>query len=107
MVSQPKPEDEKNRRGRAYQCLKCGYTGNREQAGSHVVKSHFQADEVPFTCTLCLYRCETRRLVGRHAKGYAPHLQKVDALKLLGGEVGSEQFIKTGSEAKTVQEGII
>ena len=66
-------------RGRAYQCLPCYHKEGRvliSEKGrieDHILKNHVKLDEVPFYCSLCLFRCHSQQQLNRHVTAYARH----------------------------------
>lgn len=60
------------RRGRAYQCLRCHYQEGRRvvdikcRLEDHVLRNHVPLEEVPFFCSLCLYKCQQREQILSH-----------------------------------------
>lgn len=66
-------------RGRAYQCLPCYHKEGRvviNEKGrieDHILKTHVKLDEVPFYCSLCLFRCHSLQQLNKHVTAYARH----------------------------------
>lgn len=68
-----------NKRGRAYQCLRCLHRTGKEMVDAryrvenHILKTHLSLDEVPHYCTLCLFRCQKRADLEDHVRSYRRH----------------------------------
>ena len=66
-------------RGRAYQCLPCYHKEGRvviNEKGrieDHILKNHVKLDEVPYYCSLCLFRCHSLQQLNKHVTAYARH----------------------------------
>ena len=66
-------------RGRAYQCLPCYHKEGRvviNEKGrieNHILKNHVKLDEVPYYCSLCLFRCHSLQQLNKHVTAYARH----------------------------------
>ena len=57
------------KKGRVYQCVLCGTSGNKRALVWHVLKVHAPFARVPFTCTLCHYRAQRNASLRSHANG--------------------------------------
>ena len=64
------------KRGRAYQCKKCCYIGERKRTEGHIYKHHISLEEAPFYCTLCLFRSTKQEDLVKHVKNFLPHLHQ-------------------------------
>ena len=68
-----------NKRGRAYQCLRCLHKSGKEfvdaryRVENHILKQHLGLDEVPHYCSLCLFRCLKRSDLDDHIRHYKRH----------------------------------
>jgi len=75
-------------RRRAYRCVRCSMTGlnrvnRRDRIAHHVLKYHVPLDEVPFSCTLCLFRCMDKASQVSHINNYRPHRNKAAEMGVL------------------------
>ena len=67
--------EKKNKRGRAYICGSCEYINERKRVVNHVYREHIAFHQAPYFCTLCQFRCTTRRELNNHLVGYKAHLK--------------------------------
>ena len=85
-----KSEEEKAiHRGQGYQCLRClskgvQYVAEKIRVEDHIMKMHLSLDEVPFYCSLCMFKCKTPTTLDNHLVRYRRHAliaeeKKVDA----------------------------
>ena len=82
-------EEKAKHRGRGYQCLRClskavQYVAEKIWAEDHIMKMHLGLDEVPFYCSLCMFKCKTPTTLDNHLVRYRRHAliaeeKKVDA----------------------------
>ncbi len=56
------------KRGRAYSCPECEWTGEKSQSVTHYVKKHCELSKAPFACTLCKFKGGTEDQLRVHAK---------------------------------------
>ena len=75
--------DKAKHRGRAYQCLRCFHQQGvsvidvKQRIEEHIMKIHLSLDQVPFYCSLCLFRCRDRATLDDHVKNFSRHKQMV------------------------------
>lgn len=75
--------DKAKHRGRAYQCLRCfnqqgvSVIDVKQRIEEHIMKIHLSLDQVPFYCSLCLFRCRDRATLDDHVKNFSRHKQMV------------------------------
>ena len=63
--------------GLAYRCNHCGKVDRKGRLVGHILRDHVPQDRVPFYCTLCRFRCETRDDCIKHLTKYAGHVRAV------------------------------
>ena len=61
------------KRGRAWKCIPCGFTGEKLAVTKHVYVQHFTADDFPFTCSLCGFAHFHWATYAKHGKWYSLH----------------------------------
>ena len=61
--------------GLAYRCNHCGKVDRKGRLVGHILRDHVPQDRVPFYCTLCRFRCETRDDCVKHLTKYAGHVR--------------------------------
>ena len=69
----------KHHHGRAYQCRHClrsgkEYIQEKQRVEDHIRKTHLAPDQLPFYCTLCLFRCTRRDDLLKHYRCHAARL---------------------------------
>ena len=85
-----KSEEEKAKHGGlGYQCLRClskrvQYVAEKIRVEDHIMKMHLSLDEVPFYCSLCMFKCKMSTTLDNHLVRYRRHAliaeeKKVDA----------------------------
>ena len=65
-------------KGRAYVCMRCGeqpFIDTKTRFQAHFMKHHTKADELPFFCSLCNFRCTEKKQLTDHVFSYKPHRQ--------------------------------
>ena len=72
----------KHHHGRGYQCRHClkdgkEYIQEKQRVEDHIRKQHLNADQLPFYCTLCLFRCTRREELRRHVLYYKWHAARL------------------------------
>lgn len=60
-------------RGRAYRCTRCSKVDRKGRMISHVLKHHIPFEWVPFSCSLCSFRCTEEKALLDHIKKYSRH----------------------------------
>ena len=71
-----KSEEEKAKHhGQGYQCLCClskgvQYVAEKILVEDHIMKMHLSLDEVPFYCSLCMFKCKTSTTLDNHLVRY-------------------------------------
>jgi len=75
-------------RKEAFRCVRCSLDGvdrihRRERLVHHVLKCHVPLDEVPFSCTLCPFRCMDKASQVSHINNYRPHMNKAAEMGVL------------------------
>lgn len=63
--------------GLAYRCSHCGKVDRKGRLVAHILRDHVPEKQVPFFCTLCKFRCETRDDLLKHLTKYAGHVRAV------------------------------
>lgn len=124
-------ENKAKHRGRAYQRLRCLQTGKevinvKARIEDHLMKHHLSLDQVPYYCTLCLFKCkdentlkEDVRKFPRHAliaaekgisttmqEGYLnknpqPYLMGTEDYYILSTEESAQYFLQRSQQKKT------
>ena len=66
------------KKGRAYRCTRCNKMGNqvidvKYRVADHILKYHLSLDQVPYYCTLCLFRCNEESQLLQHVSKYKRH----------------------------------
>ncbi|MCG8047847.1 MAG: hypothetical protein N0E48_19855, partial [Candidatus Thiodiazotropha endolucinida] len=66
--------------GRAYQCLRClkdhkEVIAEKYRLEDHIRKCHLSLDQLPFYCSLCLFRCTEKTQLEDHVTKYRLHAQ--------------------------------
>lgn len=69
-----------SRHGHAYVCRICLAEGSSvvDRKGrmiSHIMKQHIPLDEVPFYCSLCLFRATDQKSLMAHVQNYSRHVK--------------------------------
>jgi len=59
-----------------YRCKKCQKTDRKGRLVGHFFKYHVTFDQVPYTCSLCSFRCQTQQHLLDHVTKYAPHVKE-------------------------------
>ncbi|KAH3808737.1 hypothetical protein DPMN_137095 [Dreissena polymorpha] len=59
-----------------YRCKKCQKTDKKGRLVGHFFKYHVTFDQVPYTCSLCSFRCQTQQHLLDHVTKYAPHVKE-------------------------------
>lgn len=91
-----------NKRGLAYQCLRCGKIDQRNRIKTHIYREHVERGNVPFMCSLCSFFTDTYSGLEGH-KNHQTHKSNVDRLE---GSHKSESFIViSGESAVFLREG--
>ena len=72
----------KHHHGRAYQCRHClrsgkEYIQEKQRVEDHIRKTHLAPDQLPFYCTLCLFRCTRRDDLLKHVNHYRCHAARL------------------------------
>jgi len=62
-----------------YRCTTCNKMGRRGRVVGHFFKYHVPFDRVPFSCSLCNFRCQTQQHLAEHVTQYAPHVREAKA----------------------------
>jgi hypothetical protein len=76
-------EISKTRRRPLFKCLRCienrqpPHVNERYRMVDHLQKHHFALDQVPFYCSLCLFRCITKSALVKHVTDYKRHIVMV------------------------------
>ncbi len=74
------------KRGRAYRCPECSWTGEKFQSVTHYVKKHCVLAEAPFACPLCKFKGGTEDQLKGHAKSKW-HRKRISEAELSDGDV--------------------
>ncbi|KAH3862104.1 hypothetical protein DPMN_025067 [Dreissena polymorpha] len=67
-------------RHRKYKCRVCGKADRKSRSIAHVLKYHVSLDRVPYSCSLCNFRCMEENELMNHVKKYQRHVKKVSKL---------------------------
>ena len=54
-----------------------GIHPGKAEGRDHIRKQHLDADQLPFYCTLCLFRCKRREELRRHVSYYNRHAARL------------------------------
>ena len=68
---------EKHRR---YKCKLCGKEDRKGRILDHVLKYHIPMDRVPFSCSLCNFRCMDKATLIGHINQYQRHREEAAKL---------------------------
>ena len=83
-------------KGRAYQCLRCCHQGGKEvidvkaRIECHIMKTHLSLDQVPFYCSLCLFRCSDKATLLEHVTKFNRH----EVMAKMKGVAGNTECLK-------------
>ncbi len=66
-------------RGRAYECNKCTWVGEKAWAAIHYAKKHLTAEEAPIVCKLCGYKTASEENLSIHLKR-KQHKKKLESM---------------------------
>lgn len=83
-------------KGRAYQCLRCCHQGGKEvidvkaRIECHIMKTHLSLDQVPFYCSLCLFRCSDKATLLDHVTKFKRH----EVMAKMKGVSGNTECLK-------------
>ncbi|XP_048749188.2 uncharacterized protein LOC125661261 isoform X3 [Ostrea edulis] len=108
-VTFKRPKDKRvraNDRGRVYECLKClNFRGKKGKAESHYFKMHVAAEDLPWYCGLCNFRCESEADLKHHPNNNKDHKRLVDEAKSKapGTDWDDTQFFTKNPNAKTIE----
>lgn len=70
--------DARKKAGRLiYRCTVCGKSDRKGRLVAHLLKTHVSLDQVPFSCSLCNFRCTDRAQLLRHITRYQRHREEV------------------------------
>jgi hypothetical protein len=72
------------------QCGRCEVVGSRPNIIAHILRTHVDKAQVPYTCALCEYRAGSRGELVRHTNGYKLHLE----LSLENPDVDDDTYYK-------------
>ena len=75
-------EEKAARRGRGFQCVRClkkgvEYINIKSRVEDHICKTHLAPDQLPYNCTLCLFRCTKKEDLQRHLTHYRGHIARL------------------------------
>lgn len=98
---------DKSRR-KTYTCVHCSknganYTGERYRVIDHIQKHHLALDQVPFYCTLCMFRCSTRDALEKHVVGYKRHTLIASTT---GASVNERRYLVENNNPRVLTEGM-
>lgn len=62
---------------RRYRCQVCGKEDRKGRLIGHVLKYHIPMDRVPFSCSLCNFRCTDKKTLVNHLNSYQRHKDEV------------------------------
>ncbi|KAH3693957.1 hypothetical protein DPMN_081396 [Dreissena polymorpha] len=65
----------------SWRCKRCGKKNTEEQIMGHILKHHVTLDRVPFSCSICSFRCNDNKTLVRHLKHYRRHVEEVTSRK--------------------------
>lgn len=88
------------RRGRAYQCRRCGKIDRRYRLADHYLKEHVSLDRVPFYCSLCSFRAQDKQTLYNHINSYKGHREEEQRR----GVVDLTQFLRIGRDPISLDE---
>ncbi len=74
-----------------YQCLGCSKTDRKGRLIAHILKCHVPMDQVPFSCSLCNFRCQDPVDLTNHLTYYKRHR---DEAAKRGGKVDLARVLK-------------
>ena len=83
------------KRGRAYQCLHCFHKKGKKvidvkgRLEDHILREHMTFQEVPFYCSLCLFRCLKWEQLVHHVSAYKRHV----TMALKGNVVDNSAYL--------------
>ena len=63
-------------RGRAYKCARCGKEDRKGRMISHILKHHVPFERIPYSCSLCSFRCSDKKSLVDHVKKYSRHKEE-------------------------------
>ncbi|XP_060574632.1 uncharacterized protein LOC132732260 [Ruditapes philippinarum] len=84
-------------KGRAYQCRKCSKVDRKGRTIAHILKHHVPFDQVPYSCSLCNFRCQDKETLVKHINSYKRH--KDEILKA-GGKVDHSKVLNRSVNPK-------
>jgi hypothetical protein len=62
---------------RRYRCQVSGKEDRKGRLIGHVLKNHIPMDRVPFSCSLCYFRCTDKKTLVNHLNSYQMHKDEV------------------------------
>ncbi|KAH3693583.1 hypothetical protein DPMN_081017 [Dreissena polymorpha] len=63
-------------RHKKYRCRACGKIDRKSRVIGHVLKYHVPMDKVPFSCSLCNFRCLEQQELMDHVRKYRRHVDE-------------------------------
>ena len=72
MASKPKTNSHHR-----YKCKVCGKVDRRGRTVAHILKKHVSLDRVPYSCSLCNFRCTEKKDLHGHLERYARHVEEM------------------------------
>ncbi|KAH3701642.1 hypothetical protein DPMN_076632 [Dreissena polymorpha] len=67
-------------RHKKYRCRACGKADRKSRVVDHVLKYHVPMDRVPFSCSLCNFRCLEQHELMDHVRKYRRHIDEASKL---------------------------
>ncbi|XP_053376095.1 uncharacterized protein LOC128547392 [Mercenaria mercenaria] len=86
-------------RGRQYQCRRCLKVDRRGRTVAHILKHHVPFDQMPYSCSLCSFRCFDKDTLVNHISQYRRHKEEVAKA---GGKVDHSRVLNRSSNPKYV-----